>query len=86
MQDEALDEHPQEHGRLAVLDQGVERLAEEGLQRTWDVVMKLSHAKASHGSTHSMGEEVRDCPSSSSSKILSPTLEPKIRVVQFFFG
>ena len=47
MQDEALDEHPQEHGRLAVLDQGVERLAEEGLQRTWDVVMKHSHTKAS---------------------------------------
>ncbi len=34
VEDDALDEHPQEHGRLPVLDQRVERLTQERLQHT----------------------------------------------------
>ena len=33
VEDDALDEHPQEHCRLPVLDQRVERLTQEGLQK-----------------------------------------------------
>jgi len=32
VKDEAFDEHPEEHGRLAVLDQGVEDLAQDRLR------------------------------------------------------
>ena len=33
VEDDSLDEHPEEHGRLAVLDQRVERLAKERLEK-----------------------------------------------------
>ena len=33
VQDDAFNEHPEEHGRLAVFDQRVEGLAEKGLKK-----------------------------------------------------
>jgi hypothetical protein len=45
VQDDALDEHPEEHGRLAVLDQRVERLAQERLRTTTGVNAKTFSTK-----------------------------------------